>query len=190
MPKRLRLSKRQQALAAEWSPLAKMLARFFVQQRASWQKRLLTEDLEADGYLAIVKAARTYDPNRLPYPRAYFARACLNAMCRSIKKMTRQPGDWKVSLEEADQVVCMAEDPDWLRLAIEDLGDDAPLATSRFIDGMTLRQIAGEHQVSLRVASVRARALARTLSERLGIHLGPPAQASVDPSHRSSSRDR
>lgn len=190
MQKRLRLSKRQQALAAEWAPLAKMLARFFVQQRASWQRRLLTEDLEADGYLAIVKAARTYDPKRLPYPRAYFARACLNAMCRSIKKMTRQPGDWKVSLEEADQVVCMAEDPDWLRLAIDDLGDDAPIATSRFIDGMTLRQIAGEHQVSLRVASVRARALARTLSERLGIQLAPPGPEGAGHAGDSSTRSR
>lgn len=186
MQKKSKLSKRQQALAAEWSPLAKMLARFFVQQRANWQRRLLTEDLEADGYLAIVKAARTYDPKRLPYPRAYFARACLNAMCRSIKKMTRQPGYWKISLEEADQLACMAEDPDWLRMAIEDLGDDAPLAASRFIDGMTLRQIAGEHQVSLRVASVRARALARTLSERLGIQLTPPAPADADRRRGSS----
>jgi DNA-directed RNA polymerase specialized sigma subunit len=166
--------------------MAKVLARFFVQQRAGWQRRLLTDDLEADGYLAIVKAARTYDPKRLPYPKAYFARAVLNAMCRSIKKLTRQPGFWKISLAEADQVVCMAEDPDFLRLAIEDLGDDAPIAASRFIEGMTLRQIAAEHEVSLRVASVRARALARTLSERLGIQLRLPGPASADRPGRSS----
>lgn len=174
MPPKSKLSKKQQALAAEWMPLAKMLARFFVQQRASWQRSVLVEDLEAEGYLAITKAARTYQQSRLPYPRAYFARACLNAMCRSIKKLLRQPGDWKVSLEEADQIVSLAEDPDWLRMAIEDLGEDEPIATSRFIDGMTLRQIADEHGVSLRAASVRARALARRLAERLEIQLRSP----------------
>lgn len=173
MQKRLRLSKRQQTLAAEWMPLAKMLARFFVQQRAPWQRSLYVEDLEADGYLAIVKAARTYDKSKLPYPRAYFARACLNAMCRSIRKLTRQPGEWKVSLEEADQMVQLSPDPDWLRLAISDMGDDAQLCEDRFINCMTLRQLAAEHDISLRAASVRARALAHRLAEQLDIRLSP-----------------
>lgn len=178
MQKRLRLSKKQQILAAEWMPLAKMLARFFVQQRAPWQRSLYVEDLEADGYLAIVKAARTYDKSKLPYPRAYFARACLNAMCRSIRKLTRQPGEWKVSLEEADQMVQLSPDPDWLRLAISDMGDDAQLCEDRFINCMTLRQLAAEHDISLRAASVRARALAHRLAAQLDIRLSPHAEDS------------
>jgi DNA-directed RNA polymerase specialized sigma24 family protein len=186
MPKQSKLSKKQQALAAEWMPLARMLARFFVQQRAPWQRSVYVDDLEADGYLAIVKAARTYDKARLPYPRAYFARACLNAMCRSIRKLTRQPGEWKISLAEADQMVHFAEDPDWLRMAISDMGEDAELCEDRFVNGLTLRQLAERHQLSLRSASVRARRLAQRLAAQLGIQLSPRKPDSGSPRCRNT----
>lgn len=173
MPKRLKLSKKRQALAAEYVPLAQMLAKFFVQNRPHWQKKIYVEDLEGEGFLALTKAARTYDPKRLPYPKAYFARAILNSMYKYIKRATRQPAAWKISLQEAADLLPIVESPDYLALAIADLGEDAELAHDRFQQGHTLRAIAETHQISLRAASVRSRELARNLAAQLDIRLQP-----------------
>lgn len=187
MPKTSKLSKKRQALAAEYVDLAKMMARFFVQNRPAWQKQVLIPDLEGEGYLALTKAARTYDQKRLPYPKAYFARAILNAMYKAIKRTTRQPGEWKISLQEAEDLLPVLENPDYLSLAIQDLPDDyQQLASDRFQSGHTLRTIAEDHDISLRLASVRSRALARTLAEALEIRLAPPAPREGCPSHGSS----
>ena len=175
MPKRLRLSKKRRELAAEYVPLARMLARFFVQNRPPWQKSIYVEDLEGEGFLALTKAARTYDPARLPYPKAYFARAIMNAMYKWIKRATRSPAEWKISLDEAADLLPVFESPDYLRLAIDELGDDRALAIDRFQNGHTLRTIAADHSLSLRAASVHSRRCARTLAEALGIQLPPPA---------------
>ena len=116
MQKRLKLSKKRQALAAEYVGLASMLARFFLQNRPGWQKSVLLPDLEGEGFLALTKAARTYDQSRLPYPKAYFARAIMNAMYKHIRKATRQPAEWKVSLQEAEELLPILENPNYLRL--------------------------------------------------------------------------
>ena len=187
MQKRLRLSKKRQELAAEYVPLAKMLARFFVQNRPPWQKSVLLPDLEGEGFLALTKAARTYDKKRLPYPKAYFARAIMNSMYKSIKKVTRQPGDWKISLQEAEDMLPLLENPDYLGLAIQDLPEEhQQMASDRFESGHTLRTIAEDHDISLRLASVRSRELARTLAAALDIRLSPHAPAAGCPSHGSS----
>ena len=168
MQKRSKLSKYRQQLAAEYVDLAKMLARFFVQNRPGWQKAVLIPDLEGEGYLALAKAARTYDKKRLPYPKAYFARAIMNAMFKSIRKINRQPGNWKISLQEAADLLPVIESPDYLNLAIGDLPEgEQALARDRFQSGQTLRTIAEGHQISLRLASVRSRGLARSLAEAL-----------------------
>jgi hypothetical protein len=167
-----------------------MLARFFIKARPGWQKSALLPDLEAEGFLALTKAARTYDKKRLPYPKAYFARACMNAMYKWIKRVNRQPAEWKISLEEASDLLPVLESPDYLRMAIDDLGEDKELAADRFQKGHTLRTIAGDHQISLRLASVRSRALAARLSESLGIRLeprGPSDERPLRGTRRSSS---
>jgi DNA-directed RNA polymerase specialized sigma subunit len=152
-------------------PLARMLARFFVQNRPAWQRSAFIEDLEGEGFLALTKAAKTYDKARLPYPKAYFARAIMNSMYKWIKRTTRMPGDWKVSLQEAADLLPVVEHPDYLAMAISDLPDDQELATDRFQKCHTLRTIAEDHSLSLRAASVRSRELAKNLAEALGIRL-------------------
>jgi RNA polymerase sigma factor (sigma-70 family) len=187
MQKRLRLSKKRQELAAEYVDLARMLARFFVQNRPAWQKGVLVPDLEGEGFLALTKAARTYDPKKLPYPKAYFARACLNAMYKAIKKTTRQPGEWKISLQEAEDLLPVLENPDYLGLAIQDLpAEHQQLAADRFQEGQTLRTIAEGHDISLRAASVRSRELARNLAAALDIRLAPHAPEGTHRTHGSS----
>jgi len=164
-----------------------MLARFFVQNRPGWQKAVLIPDLEGEGYLALAKAARTYDKKRLPYPKAYFARAIMNAMFKSIRKINRQPGNWKISLQEAADLLPVIESPDYLNLAIGDLPEgEQALARDRFQSGQTLRTIAEGHQISLRLASVRSRGLARSLAEALDIRLSPHAPEVRRPSGDSS----
>jgi len=153
-----------------------MLARYFVQSRQHWQKTVLIEDLEGEGFLALAKAARTYDKTRLPYPKAYFARAILNGMLKYIKKATRQPGIEKISLQEAADLVPEFDQIDHLRLAIEDLSaEDRELATDRFVRGQTLRTIAEGHQIPIRIASLRAARLAKIVSQSLDIRLSPHA---------------
>jgi DNA-directed RNA polymerase specialized sigma subunit len=171
-------------------PLARMLARFFIKSRPAWQKAALLPDLESEGFLALTKAARTYDKTRLPYPKAYFARAVMNAMYKWIKRENRQPADWKISLDEASELLPLMESPDYLQMAIADLGEDAELATDRFQRGHTLRTIAADHQISLRLASVRSRALAKRLAEALEIRLPQPEPSGERPlrgSNRNSS---
>lgn len=174
MRKRYKLSKTRQQLAVEYMPLATMLAKFFVQSRPSWQRGVLVPELESEGFLALTKAARTYDSAKLPYPKAYFARACMNAMYKWIKRATRQPAEWKMSLAEAEHLLPVMEHPDYLRLAIDDLPEDErSLAEDRFEGSQTLRKIAEGHQISLRVASVRSRELARKLAAALDIRCQP-----------------
>lgn len=187
MTKRSKLSKYRQRLAEEYIPLVQMLGKFFVQNRPPWQRAALLPDLEGEGFLALCKAARTYDKSRLPYPKAYFARAILNGMLKSVKKLTRQPAEWKVSLQEAADLMPIIEDPDYLALAVDDLGEDRDLAFDRFRRGHTLRSISENHEISLRVASVRARELAKRLAEALEIRLPPPAQERVGPKGSSKS---
>lgn len=186
MQRRSKLSKKRQALVIEYLGLAKMLAKFFVQNRPHWQRAALIPDLEAEGFLALTKAARTYDPKRLPYPKAYFARACLNAMYKAIKKLTRQPGEFRITLEDAAQLLPLFESPDYLRMAIQDLGDDQDLAADRFQNGLTLRSLSEAHDLSLRTASVRSRDLAKRLAESLDIRLSPRAP---DSRHRKANKD-
>lgn len=186
MTKRLRLSKYRQGLAEEYVPLVSMLSKFFVQNRPHWQRAALRPDLEGEGFLALCKAARTYDKSRLPYPKAYFARAVLNGMLKSVKKLTRQPAEWKVSLAEAADLVPIIEDPDYLALAVDDLGEDRDIAFDRFRRGHTLRTIAENHDISLRAASVLARELATRLAQQLEIRLPPPAPTFSDPNRSST----
>ena len=157
-----------------------MLAKFFVQQRPPWQRAAYLPDLEGEGFLALCKAARTYDPKRLPYPKAYFARAILNGMLKHIKKLTRQPAEWKISLAEAADLLPVIEDPDYLSLAVDELGEDRDVAVDRFQHGHTLRTIAENHDISLRAASVLARSLATRLAQSLGIRLPQPAPEVLD----------
>jgi len=186
MKQRSRLSKHRQDLVTEYVPLARMLARFFVKSRPGWQKSAMLPDLEAEGFLALTKAARTYDKSKLPYPKAYFARACMNAMCKAVKKSHRQPGETKISLEEAGEIVHVLESPDYLGMAINDLGEHGELAKDRFQKGHTLRTIAADHGISLRLASVRSRALAKILAQSLDIRLPPPGTSDGCPSHGRS----
>jgi RNA polymerase sigma factor (sigma-70 family) len=154
--------------------LAEVLAKYFLQNRPHWQRGVLVADLQSEGYLAICKAARTYDPKRLPYPKAYFARACLNAMYKQIKKLNRQPGDMRITLEEAADLLPDFDHLDHIRLAIADLPEwEQELATDRFVHGKTLRALAESHEISLRAASRRATAIAKVLAAALDIQLPP-----------------
>lgn len=180
MKKNSRLSKRRHGLVVEYMPLASMLARFFAQNRPAWQRAALMADLEAEGFLSLTRAARTYDRARLPYPKAYFARACLNGMYKAIKKLTRQPGVERITLEQAAELLPDFDQLDYLRLAISDLDqDEQSLATDRFASGLTLQALAARHQIPLREASRRASRLAKILGESLGIQLMPPGQVST-----------
>lgn len=182
MQKKSRLSKRRHSLVVEYMPLATMLAKFFVQSRPPWQRSALFPDLESEGFLALTKAARTYDRKKLPYPKAYFARACLNAMYKSIKKQTRSPAEWKCSLQEAEELMPVFDHPDYLSMAIDDLPEeDKALAKDRFQGGQTLRSIAEGHEISLRLASVRSRELAKRIAGALDIRLSPRAESSGHP---------
>lgn len=174
MTKKLRLSKYRQSLVTEYQPLVQILGRYFLQNRPHWQRSVYLADLEGEGYLALCKAARTYDKSRLPYPKAYFARAILNSMLKHIKRATRQPGLTKISLQEAADLMPEFDQLDHLRIAIEDLPvEDREIATDRFVGGSTLRTLSEDHEIPLRVASLRAARLAKTLAAQLDIRLSP-----------------
>ena len=172
--RKYKLSKTKQRLVTEYLQLVHVLARYFVQHRPQWQRAMYVDDLEGEGFLALAKAARTYDPKRLPYPKAYFARAVLNAMLKYIKRATRTPRENRISLADAADRMPEYDELDHLRLAIESLPEgDQEMAVNRFINGMTLQSLAEEHQIPVRVASMSAQRLARTVSRSLDIRLSP-----------------
>lgn len=182
--KRLKLSKAKQRLVTEYLQLVKILARYFVQNRPLWQRGVYVDDLEGEGYLALSKAARTYDPKRLPYPKAYFARAILNGMLKWIRKNTRTPRENRVTLAEAAEALPEYDELDHLRLAIESLpAEDQELAVDRFVNGQTLRSLAENHDLPIRLASTRASGLAKNLAIALDIRLSPRATAACSQTH-------
>lgn len=187
MRKRLKLSKYRQGLVADHVPLVQILAKYFVQHRQHWQRAALSDDLEGEGFLALCKAARTYDKTRLPYPKAYFARAILNGMLKWIKKATRQPGTNKISLAEAADLKPEFDQLDHLRLAIEALPyADQEIAIDRFMGGKTLRSISEIHEIPLRVASLRSARLAKTVAASLDIRLVPRDTGRTHPGQSST----
>lgn len=170
-----KLNKRQRALTEEYYSLVPLLGGYFLQHRPPWQRASLRPDLEGEGFLALTKAARTYDPKRLPYPRAYFARAILNGMLKWIKRATRTPRENRMPLSFADDHVSYEDQIDHLRLAIEALpAEDWEFAVARFQEGATLRALSAEHQLGIKQTSARAHGLAAELAAALGIHLPPP----------------
>ena len=172
--KKSKLSKSRQNLAIEYMPLVKMLARYFVAQRPSWQKSVMLPDLEGEGYLALSKAAQTYDKKKLPYPKAYFARAILNAMCKFMKKITRTPGE-KVTLAQAEAALPIEDQLDHLRLAIHQLNPaDQEFAYQRFVENLTLRKLCEVNDVAMRIVSMKNRRLVKEIAELLEIQLSPP----------------
>ena len=178
MTKTSKLSRRQQALVTEWMHLVQIAARQFVQCRPSWQKGLFIDDLEGEGYLAIVKAARTYDRSRLPYPKAYFARAALNAMLKHIRKATRSPGE-RVTVDEAEELTPCFDQIDSLQDAISSLPEcDQSMAVQRFVYGATISDLSTANGISMKVASRRARRLSKLIAESLGIRLQQRRSAS------------
>lgn len=188
MTRKSKLSRRQQALVTEWMHLVQIAARHFVQCRPGWQKSLYVEDLEGEGYLALVKAARTYDPKRLPYPKAYFARAALNAMLKHIRRATRSPGD-RVTLEEAAELAPSYDEMDHLRIAIEELPEnERAMAVQRFVCGATIKTLSDDNDLTMKVASLRARRLAKILAESLGIQLPQRQPSSPGRENRSGLR--
>ena len=147
----------------------------------------MSDDLEGEGFLALCKAARTYDKTRLPYPKAYFARAILNGMLKWIKKATRQPGITKISLAEAADLKPEFDQLDHLRLAIEALPyADQEIAIDRFMGGKTLRSISEIHEIPLRVASLRSARLAKTVAASLDIRLVPRDTGRTHPGQSST----
>lgn len=168
-----KLSKTKQRLATEHIELVRVLAKYFCQSRPAWQRRNLLDDLEGEGMLALSKAARTYDPKRLPYPRAYFARAILNSMLKWIKRFHRVPGE-RISLNVAEEESPVFDQIDYLGLAIADLPEeDQGFAVDRFVQDASLRAISEVTGMPVRVASLRSQRLARHLSESLEIQLVP-----------------
>lgn len=175
MAKRTRQTKRQQALTVEYMQLVKVLAAYFSQHRPAWQRSALRDDLEGEGFLALTKAAITYDPKRLPYPKAYFARAILNAMFKWIRRAMRQPRENRIPLSIASDSMQYSDQFDDLKEAIDGLPDEQmQFAIDRFVDQQPLRQLADTHGIAVRAASAQARDLAQRLAESLGIRLPPP----------------
>ncbi len=155
--------------------LVPMLAGYFLQHRPAWQRRNLRGDLEGEGFLALCKAARTYRKERLPYPKAYFARAILNAMYKWIKRGCREPDGERVPMEIAEERTGKEDELDHLRMAIEMLAPEHQLfASDRFEEGMTLRSLAEEHGIALKRSSQRAHNLAHELAALLDIRLPAP----------------
>jgi len=188
MRNKSKLSKRRQDLALEYQPLVKTLAGYFLQHRPAWQRNNLRDDLEGEGFLALCKAARTYDPSRLPYPKAYFARAILNAMYKWIKRGNREPEGERVPMDMAVDRVGAEDELDHLAHAIDMLAPELQtFASDRFEEGMTLRSLSEEHGLPLKRTSQKARWIASQLAELLGIHLPAPKEGHAHPSRCTKS---
>ena len=189
MKKKSRLSKARQRLAIEYMPLVKMLARYFVSQREHWQRKNFLPELEGEGFLALSKAAVTYDKKRLPYPKAYFARAILNSMLKFMKKNTKLSGS-RMPLVTIEGIVPVYDEVDHLRLAIESLDEeDQEFAIERFIEDKTLRALSEDNDLPMRIIVMKNRRLMKTLCHKLGIQISNPGEDVARPAGYSNPRN-
>lgn len=188
MKKKSRLSKARQRLAIEYMPLVKMLARYFVSQRENWQRKNFLPELEGEGFLALSKAAVTYDKKKLPYPKAYFARAILNSMLKFMKKNTRLPGP-RMPLSTIEGVLPVYDEINHLKLAIESLDEeDQEFAVERFMKDKTLRSLSEDNELPMRIVVMKNRRLMKTLCQKLGIQIGKPGEGVAHQSGCSNPR--
>jgi RNA polymerase sigma factor (sigma-70 family) len=182
-----RLTKKQQALVTEYQEMVLVIARYFVQNRPGWQRAALIPDLEGEGYLALCKAARTYNKDKLPYPKRYFAQAILNAMLKSIRKMTRSPGE-RVGMAMAEAETATTDERDDLSEAIAGMEErDKAMAVCRFVRKRRITDLADEFNLNVRSASLASRRIAKQLLERLGI-LDELPDTAHGPRRRSTKR--
>lgn len=185
-----KLNRQRQNLAVEYMPLVSTLAGYFLQHRPAWQRHALRDDLEGEGYLALCKAARTYDPKRLPYAKAYVARAILNSMYKWIKRGNRSLDGERVPMDVAADRVGIEDDLDHLGQAIAMLSPESQLfASDRFEEGMTLRALSEEHGLPLKRTSQRARRIALLLAKLLDIQLPAPREDHGHPRDCTKSED-
>ncbi len=174
-----KLNRQRQNLAVEYMPLVSTLAGYFLQHRPAWQRQALRDDLEGEGYLALCKAARTYDPKRLPYAKAYLARAILNSMYKWIKRGNRSLDGERVPMDVAADRVGIEDDLDHLGQAIAMLSPESQLfASDRF-----------EHGLPLKRTSQRARRIALLLAKLLDIQLPAPREDRGHPRDCTKSED-
>ena len=106
---------------------------------------------------------------------------------KGLRSLYAIHGDEPLLAQEAADMLPEFDHLDHLRLAIDDLPEeDQDIATDRFVEGSTLRTLAEDHQIPLRVASLRAQRLAKTLAEQLDIRLQPRTPERVCPERDSS----
>jgi DNA-directed RNA polymerase specialized sigma subunit len=146
--------------------LAPMIATAFSQHRPCDRA-----ELEAEGYLAMCKAAQRYEFGSGRHPKGYFALAIVNRIFDCFKKSSSDPmspDDLAAMMESYDEV-------DHLGMAIRELPSllDQRIAHDRFACGATIPEVAATHRLSLYEARIRVRQLAKHLAALLGSHALP-----------------
>lgn len=151
--------------------------RYFLKCRPKWQRDSWQPELEGVSYLALCRAAKTYDPARLPYPKRYFALAILNAMLKAVKQLARTPGE-QVGLDVAQPEAREEDRLDHIGEAIAGLpARDRAMAKMRLLKKKRISDLAGRFKMDMRRASIAADRVARTVAGRLGIHVERRTQA-------------
>lgn len=150
------LTPEQQRLAEEALELVPVVLSTFKRRYACFQAMFDRVDLESAAYLAVTRAARTYDPKKAGVS-AYFSRAIVFTCLREIENELKH-GAWspyRITLEAAEHRQPQESKPlaDPMLAAIQNLSEaDRRIIEERVFDNKSIRAFAREWGISTRQA--------------------------------------
>ena len=142
------------------------------------RKKLTRIDARSVAYVAICRAAQTYDPTKSK-PGTYFSTAVRNALLKELARSQRLRYDspLRVPCELAEKVHARTgEEQRALRLALSVLPPNArQLVASRYFSRMSFREIADLTRLNQKTVRRRLRLAVHALREILGSLDRPPS---------------
>ena len=141
------------------------------------RKKLTRIDARSVAYVAICRAAQTYDPTKSK-PGTYFSTAVRNALLKELARSQRLRYDspLRVPCELAEKEDAnVSEEHKALHFALRVLpGEMRRLVASRYFSNLSISEIANQSDLNPKTVRRRLRIAERVLGDLLGIQPEPP----------------
>lgn len=166
-----KMTKRQRRLAEEAMTIVPVVINAMGRSYPGIRKKIGRIDASSVAYVAICRAAQTYDPSKSKVT-TYFSQAVRNAILKELAKAQRQRYDSpeRVSLELAEGAAKpQRSDERMLLAALESLpAQERDLITRRYYGRMSIREIADSTGLAQKAVRARLKNAVEALAGFLG----------------------
>lgn len=167
----------ERALAEEAMAIVPVVINAMGKSFPGIKKKLKGIDSQSVAYMAICRAAQTYDPSKSKIT-TYFSSAIRNALLKELARSQRLKYDSpdRVPYELAERMAQRQSGrSDMLPAALSVLpAAERRLVASRYYYGMSIREIAVVLQINEKLVRSRLKSAVQTLSQLLGTEEMPP----------------